>query len=49
MPFDESWHDYNELLILMDNEFIKSWKKEIKNMNEGKLDIHLNTHSYIIF
>jgi len=35
MPFDKSWHDYNESLvergrILMDIGFIKSWNKEIR-------------------
>jgi hypothetical protein len=42
MPRDKSWHDYNESLIergriLMDIGFIKSWKKEIRNMNEGNV------------
>src|SRR5947199_1422631 len=42
MPLDKSWHDYNESLIergriLMDIGFIKSWNKEIRDMNEGKV------------
>ena len=41
MSLDKSWHDYNESLIergriLMEIGFIKSWNKEIRNMNEGK-------------
>jgi hypothetical protein len=42
MPLDKSWHDYNESLIergriLMDISFLRSSKKEIKKMNEGKV------------
>jgi len=42
MPLNKSWHDYNELLIergriLMDTSFLKSAKREIKNMNKGKV------------
>jgi hypothetical protein len=42
MPLNKSWHDYNESLIergriLMDISFLKSTKKEIKNMNKGKV------------
>jgi hypothetical protein len=49
MPINKSWHDYNESLIergriLMDIGFIRSWNKEIRNMNEGKV-----AHSYIHF
>ena len=42
MPLNKSWHDYNESLIergriLMDISFLGSYKKEIKNMNKGKV------------
>ena len=42
MPLNKSWHDYNESLIergriLMDISFLGSAKKEIKNMNKGKV------------
>lgn len=42
MPLNKSWHDYNESLIergriLMDISFLKSTKREIKNMNKGKV------------
>ena len=42
MPLNKSWHDYNESLIergriLMDTSFLKSAKREIKNMNKGKV------------
>ena len=42
MPLNKSWHDYNESLIerghiLMDISFLESSKKEIKNMNKGKI------------
>jgi len=45
MPISKSWHDYNESLIeggrvLMDIGFIKSWNKEIRDMNEGKVGAH---------
>ncbi len=55
MSLDKSWHDYNESLIerghiLMDIGFIKSWNKEIRNMNEGKVgDPFEYPHSYIHF
>jgi hypothetical protein len=42
MPLNRSWHDYNESLIergriLMDIGFLRSWNREIKKMNEGKV------------
>ena len=42
MPLNKSWHDYNESLIergriLMDIGFLGSSKREIKNMNKGKV------------
>ncbi|HET7391525.1 MAG TPA: transposase, partial [Nitrososphaeraceae archaeon] len=42
MPLNKSWHDYNESLIergriLMDIIFLQSSKREIKNMNKGKV------------
>ncbi|MGB0025211.1 MAG: transposase [Nitrososphaeraceae archaeon] len=42
MPLNKSWHDYNESLIergriLMDISFLESSKREIKNMNKGKI------------
>jgi hypothetical protein len=42
MPFNKSWHDYNESLIerghiLMDNSFLGSSKREVKNMNKNKI------------
>src|SRR5215469_7283737 len=42
MPLNKSWHDYNESLIergriLMDIGFLRSSKREIKNMNKGKV------------
>ena len=42
MPLNKSWHDYNESLIergriLMDISFLGSDKREIKNMNKGKV------------
>ena len=42
MPPNKSWHEYNESLIergriLMDISFLGSDKKEIKNMNKGKV------------
>jgi hypothetical protein len=55
MPLDKSWHDYNESLIergriLMDIGFIKSWNKEIRNVNEGKVGAPFEySHSYIHF
>ena len=55
MPIGKSWHDYNESLIergrvLMDIGFIKSWNKEIRNMNEGEVGAPFEySHSYIHF
>jgi hypothetical protein len=55
MPLDKSWYDHNESPnerghIPIDIEFIKSWKKGIKNMDEeGELDIHLNTLTVTLF
>jgi len=55
MPINKSWHDYNELLIeggriLMDIGVIRSWNKEIRNMNEGKVGAPFEySHSYIHF
>ncbi|HET7390401.1 MAG TPA: IS5 family transposase [Nitrososphaeraceae archaeon] len=55
MPLHKSWHDYNESLIergriLMDVGFIKSWNKEVRNMNEGKVGAPFEySHSYIHF
>ena len=42
MPLNKSWHEYNESLIergriLMDISFLGSDKREIKNMNKGKV------------
>ena len=42
MPLNKSWHEYNESLIergriLMDIGFLRSSKREIKNMNKGKV------------
>jgi len=42
MPINKSWHDYNESLIergriLMDISFLQPSKREIKNMNKGKI------------
>ena len=42
MPLNKSWHEYNESLIergriLMDIGFLRSSKREIKNMNKGKI------------
>jgi hypothetical protein len=50
-----SWHDYNESLIkrgriLIDIGFLKSWNKEIKEMNQGKVGAPFEySHSYIYF
>ena len=55
MLLDKSWHDYNESLIerghiLMDIGFIKSWNKEIRNMNQGKVGAPFEySNSYIHF
>ncbi|MGC2571328.1 MAG: hypothetical protein WA364_07435 [Candidatus Nitrosopolaris sp.] len=42
MPLNKSWHEYNVSLIergriLMDIGFLGSSKREIKNMNKGKV------------
>ncbi len=42
MPANKSWHDYNESLIergrvLIDLDFIRSYNKEIENMNKDKV------------
>jgi len=42
VPLNKSWHEYNESLIergriLMDIGFLRSYKREIKNMNKGKV------------
>jgi len=55
MPLNKSWHDYNESLIergriLMDISFLGSYKKEIKNMNKGKVGAAFEySHTYIQF
>jgi hypothetical protein len=55
MPLNKSWHDYNESLIergriLMDIGFLKSTKREIKNMNKGKVGAPFEySHTYIQF
>jgi len=55
MPLNKSWHDYNESLIergriLMDISFLGSYKKEIKNMNKGKVrDPFEYSYTYIQF
>ena len=55
MPLNKSWHDYDESLIergrvLMDIGFLRSWNKEIKKMNKGKVGAPFEySHSYIHF
>jgi Transposase DDE domain len=55
MPLNKSWHDYNESLIergriLMDIGFLKSTKREIKNMNNGEVGAPFGySHTYIQF
>ena len=55
MPLNKSWHDYNESLIergriLMDIGFLGSSKREIKNMNKGKVGAPFEySHTYIQF
>ena len=55
MPLNKSWHDYNESLIergriLMDISFLGSSKREIKNMNNGKVGAPFEySHTYIQF
>ena len=47
MPLNKSWHEYNVPLIergriLMDIGFLGSSKREIKNMNKGKVGARLD-------
>ena len=55
MPLNKSWHDYNESLIergriLMDISFLGSSKREIKNMNKGKVGAPFEySHTFIQF
>jgi Transposase DDE domain len=55
MPLNKSWHDYDESLIergrvLMDIGFLRSWNKEIKKMNKGKVGAPFEySYSYIHF
>src|SRR5919112_570448 len=55
MPLNKSWHDYDGSLIgrgrvLMDIGFLRSWNKEIKKMNKGKVGAPFEySHSYIHF
>ena len=55
MPLNKSWHDYNESLIergrtLIDIGFLKSWNKEIKKINEGRVRAPFEySDSYIHF
>ena len=55
MPLNNSWHDYDESLIergrvLMDIGFLRSWNKEIKKMNKGKVGALFEySNSYIHF
>ena len=55
MPLNKSWHDYDESLIergriLMDIGFLRSWNKEIKKMNKGKVGAPFEySHSYLHF
>ena len=54
MPLNKSWHDYDQSLIergriLMDISFLESSKREIKNMNKGKIGAHLNIDVLEIF
>jgi hypothetical protein len=55
MPLNKSWHEYNESLIergriLMDIGFLRSSKREIKNMNKGKVGAPFeHSHTYIRF
>jgi hypothetical protein len=55
MPLNKSWHEYNESLIergriLMDIGFLRSSKREIKNMNKGKVGAPFeHSHTYIQF
>jgi hypothetical protein len=52
MPLNKSWNGYNESLIergriLIDIGFLKSWNKEIKKINEGKVGAPFEYSSYI--
>ena len=54
MPANKSWHDYNESLIkrgrvLIDLDFIKSYNKEIKNMNKDIVGAPFQYDNYIQF
>jgi hypothetical protein len=55
MPLSKSWHEYNESLIergriLMDIGFLRSSKREITNMNKGKVGAPFeHSHTYIQF
>jgi Transposase DDE domain len=55
MPLNKSWHEYNESLIergriLMDIGFLRSSKREIKNMNKDKVGAPFeHSHTYIQF
>jgi Transposase DDE domain len=55
MPLNKSWREYNESLIergriLMDIGFVRSSKREIKNMNKGKVGAPFeHSHTYIQF
>jgi hypothetical protein len=55
MPLGKSWHEYNESLIergriLMDIGFLRSSKREITNMNKGKVGAPFeHSHTYIQF
>ena len=54
MPLNNPWHDYNETLIergqiFMDISFLGSSKREIKKMNDRKLEPFEYPHTYIQF
>ena len=55
MPLNKSWHGYNESLIecghiLMDPSLLKSTKREVKNMNKGKVGASFeDSHTIIQF
>jgi Transposase DDE domain len=55
MPLNKSWREYNESLIergriLMDIGFLRSSRREIKNMNKGKVGAPFeHSHTYIQF
>lgn len=56
MPSNKSWHDHNESLIergriLMDIGFLRSYNKEIKRMNQGKVGApfeYLQSYTYFL-